>query len=80
MRHHVVGKIRPLMGSKGGIFFFPAACIKQTNKKPQIICCGACLEHRAGLAVPECSWLLPADTDTETCVLGWGVELTPALL
>lgn len=33
MRHHVVGKIRPLMGSKGGIFFFSPSSLYKTNKQ-----------------------------------------------
>lgn len=57
MRHHVVGKMLRKMAfdgiKRGDFFFLPAVYIKQTNKKPQLICCGACLEHGAGLVLPE---------------------------
>lgn len=58
---------------RGDFVFLPAAYTKQTNSKPRVNCCGACLERGAGLAVPECPWLLPADADTEPCVLGWAL-------
>lgn len=63
MRHHVVGKIRPLMGSKGGIFFSPSSLYKTNKQKTpnNLLWCLSGAQGWAGsarvfLAAPSRRW------------------------